>query len=260
MLYLRQSYLSYSFFSPLFLVIVFGICSLEIFGSVKEAEIKEKNITFSELTLPPFSGNKPESIVVLFHGYGDNGENFLFLSAFWAELLSNTLFVALDGPMTCKDIPGKKWLRASNKDRPQLFKEINLLTLSLNRYLDDLLKKYGIPPEKMALVGFSQGARVAFHVGLRRPCAGVVAFSGSFLDDPTTKLRFPYPPILIIHGTEDSKAPSSLARESYKRLEALQVPVTLFLIPGLGHDIDPRGSGIAGEFLNDCFSGEMKLS
>ena len=258
MFYSRQPYLSGAFLFPLFLVIVFGICSLEVFGAVKEAEKREKSIAFSEYTLPPFSGNKPESIVVLFHGYGDTGENFILLSMFWAELLPNTLFVALDGPTTCKEMPGKKWLRASSKNSAQLFKEINLLTLSLNRYLEDLLKKYGIPPEKLALVGFSQGARVALHVGLRRPCAGVVGFSGSFLDDTTTKLRSFPPPILLIHGLEDKKAPSSLGRESYKRLEALNVPVTLFLMPGIGHDIDPRGSQIAVEFLQDCLSGQIK--
>jgi len=143
--YSRQSPLSCSFLFPLFLVIIFGICSLEIFGNDKEIEKREKGIAFKERTLPPFSGKKPDSIVVLFHGYGDTAENFIFLTVFWAEVLPNTLFVALDGPMACGEMSGKKWLKASNKDRAQLFKEINLLTLSLNRYLDSLLKKYGIP-------------------------------------------------------------------------------------------------------------------
>lgn len=240
-----------------FFVIVFGICSLETSANIKE--VREKGIAFSGLILPPASGHKPDSIVVLFHGYGDTAENFLFLSASWAEFLPNTLFVALEGPIACKNIPaGKQWLRASSKNRDQLLKEIKLLTASLNRYLDGLLKTYGLSPQKLALVGFSQGSRVALHVGLRRPlCAGVVGFSGAFLDDPTD-LRLSRPPVLLIHGVEDTKAPSSLARESYKSLEALHVPVTLFLMPGLGHDIDPRGSAIAGEFLNDCFSGKIK--
>jgi len=69
-------------------------------------------------------------------------------------------------------MPGKKWLQASNKNKPQLFKEINLLTQTLNDYLDDLLEKHKVSPNNLALVGFSQGARIALHVGLRRPCAG----------------------------------------------------------------------------------------
>jgi phospholipase/carboxylesterase len=240
----------------LLLLIVFGICSLGASGNI--TPLRGKNTTFSGLTLSPASSNKPDSIVVLFHGYGDIGENFLFLSALWGEFLPNTLFVAPDGPIECKGSSGKQWLRASSKNRPQLLKEINLLTQSLNRYLDGLLKTYGIPPEKLALVGYSQGAKIALHVGLRRPiCAGIVAFSGTFLNDPT-ELRLSRPPILLIHGTEDRKAPPSLAEEAYKSLKALHAPVTLFLIPGLGHDIDTRGSEIAGEFLKECFAGKMK--
>ena len=48
----------------------------------------------SGLTLPPASGKKPDSIVVLFHGYGDTNENFLFLGALLGQLLPDALFVA----------------------------------------------------------------------------------------------------------------------------------------------------------------------
>jgi len=191
---------------------------------------------------------------VLFHGYGDTAENFILLGTFWRVLLPNTLFVAIEAPNTCKDMPGKKWLQASNKNKPQLFKEINLLTQTLNDYLDDLLEKHKVSPNNLALVGFSQGARIALHVGLRRPCAGVVGFSGSFLDDPTTKLHSENLPILLIHGLEDKKALPILSRESYKRLEELNMSVTLFLMPGIDHNIDSQGSHIAIEFLQDCFA------
>lgn len=249
--FLTRSLLFFSFF-----LIVFGIYKLETLANSKG--IKEKNITISGLILPPASGKKPDSIVVLFHGYGDIGENFLFLGALLGQFLPDTLFVALDGPIDCKTIPsGKQWLSASKNNRPQLLKEIKNLTPYLDRYLDDLLKTYDIPPEKMAFLGFSQGARIALHIGLRRPtCAGIVAMSGSYLDDPSA-VNLSQPPILIIHGIEDQKAPVSLARESYKRLNELKMPVTLILLPGIDHDVDPQGLTIAGEFLKDCFSGKV---
>ncbi len=252
MVFLTRSLLFFSFF-----VVVFGICKLETLGNSKG--VKEKDFTTSGLTLPPASGKKPDSIVVLFHGYGDFGENFIFLGAILGQFLPNTLFVAPDGPIDCKAIPsGKQWLAASKNNRTQLLKEIKNLTPSLNQYLDNLLKTYDIPPEKMAFLGFSQGARIALHIGLRRPtCAGIVAMSGSYLDDPTAK-NLSQPPILITHGVEDQKAPVSLARESHKRLDALKMPVTLILLPGIGHDIDPQGLEIAGEFLKDCLSGKIR--
>lgn len=239
------------FFS--FFIIVFGNCKLETWG--KSHGEGGKDITLSGLILPPASGKKPDSIIVLFHGYGDFGENFLFLGALLGQLLPNTLFVAPDGPIGCKSIPSvKQWLSSPKNNKIQLLKEIKNLTPPLNQYLDNLLKTYDIPPEKMAFLGFSQGARIALHIGLRRPtCAGIVAMSGSYLDDPST-VNLSQPPILIIHGTADQKAPISLAQESYKRLDALKMPVTLILLPGVGHDVDPQGLEMAGEFLKDCLS------
>lgn len=243
-------------FSPFFIV-VFAFCSLETLANSKE--VNREDFTFSGLTLPPASGKKPDSIVVLFHGYGDTGENFLLLGALLSEFLPNTLFVAPDGPKVCKTIPsGKQWLSASKNNQPQLLKEIKALTIPLNQYLDSLLKKHDLPPERMLLLGFSQGARIALHIGLRRPkCAGIVAISGSYLNDPKAT-NLSQPPILIIHGTEDQKAAVSLAQESYKRLDALKMQVTLILLPGVGHEIDPQGLQIASDFLNDCLSGKMK--
>ena len=248
MFFLTRSLLFFSFF-----VVVLGMCKFETLGNSKG--IKEKDLTFSGLMLPPISGKKPDSIVVLFHGYGDIGENFIFLGALLGQFLPDTLFVAPDGPIACKTIPyGKQWLSASKNNQAQLLKEIKSLTLPLNQYLDNLLKTHDIPPEKMALLGFSQGARIALHIGLRRPmCAGIVAMSGSYLDDPSAA-NLSQPPILIIHGVEDKKAPVSLARESHKRLDALKMPVTLILLPGVDHDVDPQGLAIAGEFLKDCLT------
>ena len=254
-------HLSLSFFKRFllffsFFIIVLGSCKLEAWG--KSNESREKSIIISGLTLPPASGKKPDSIVVLFHGYGDFGENFLFLGALLGQFLPHTLFAAPDGPIKCKSISsGKQWVSSPKNNKIQLLKEIKNLTPSLNQYLDGLLKTYDIPPERMAFLGFSQGARIALHIGLRRPmCAGVVAMSGSYLDDPSA-MNLSQPPILIIHGTSDKKAPVSLARESYKRLNALKMPVTLILLPEVGHDVDPQGLEIAGEFLKDCFSGKI---
>lgn len=250
-IFLKRSLLLFSLLGT-----IFGFCQFDVLA--KSSGNQEKNIVCSGLTLPPASGKKPDSIVVLFHGYGDNGENFLFLGTLLGQFLPNTLFVAPDGPTACKTIPsGRQWLTASKDNRSELVKEIKKLTPPLNQYLDGLLKTYHIPPEKMAFLGFSQGARIALHIGLRRPkCAGIVAMSGSYLDDPSTK-KLSQPPILLMHGEKDQKAPVSLARESYEKLNALKLPVTLLLLPGVDHDIDPQGLLIAGEFLQDCLSGSL---
>lgn len=256
MLHPRQPFLTRFLLFFSFFIVVFGLCKLETFGN--SHGVKEKNITFSDLTLPPASGKKPDSIVVLFHGGGDVNENFIFLGAILGQFLPHTLFVAPDGPIASKTIPGGRlWYSTPKSNKAKHLKEINNLTSSLNRYLDNLLKTYDIPPERILFLGFSQGALIALHVGLRRPqCAGIVAYSGSYLDDPAAK-NLSQPPILILHGDKDQKAPVSLAQEAYKRLDALKMPVTLILLPGIGHDIEPQGLRITAEFLKDCLSGKI---
>ncbi len=237
----------------LLIILLFVVVGL-IYSEI-QARSEDKPVSFDTLTLPPASGQKPTSIVVLFHGYGDNNENFIFLGAMLAEFLPDTLFVALDGPIACKTIPsGRQWVSASQKDKKKLLKEINELTPSLNAYLNNLLKFYNLPPEKMAFLGFSQGARIALHIGLRRPkCAAIVAMSGSYLKDPSAK-DLSNPPILLMHGDADQKAPVSYARQSYKDLKIFNKDVTLMLLPGIAHDIDLQGVMIASEFMKECFA------
>ncbi len=210
------------------------------------------NQTFSGPHLDPAAGGKPTSLVVLLHGYGADGEDLLFLGKTWASLLPNTLFIAPHGPMLCEGNPfGKQWFSLRDFDHTRMFKEIQTITPALNRYLDGLLKVYELPPEKIALVGFSQGAMLALHLALNRPqCGGVVAYSGTFLEDPSA-LKVARPPILLIHGTEDDVLPSSFSEKAEARLKTLGVPVTLSLLPGLEHSIDERGLGVGGAFLKD---------
>ncbi|MBL8676106.1 MAG: dienelactone hydrolase family protein [Alphaproteobacteria bacterium] len=210
--------------------------------------------TFSGPSFGPASGGKPDSIVVLIHGYGSDGEDLLSLGKSWASLLPNTLFVAPHGPVACEMNPsGNQWFGLKDWEPLRILKEIQALTPAFNRYLDGLLKTHNLPPNKLALVGFSQGAMLALHVSLHRPqSAGVVAYSGAFLNDPM-ELKVALPPVLLIHGTEDQVLPASASQVAEEILKALDVPVTLSLLSGLGHGIDPRGLGMGGAFLKEKF-------
>ncbi len=232
------------------LALALGICIVGNDGLSKGEN--KMTTTFSGPSLPPASGGKPDSLVVLIHGYGSDGEDLISLGKSWAHLLSNTLFVAPHGPVVCEMNPsGNQWFGLRDWDPPRILTEVQALTPSFNRYLDDLLKTHGLPPEKLARVGFSQGAMLALHVSLHRPrCAGVVAYSGAFLDDPM-ELKIAHPPILLIHGTEDQVLPSSFSQMAEERLKALSVPVALSLLPGLEHGIDGRGLGMGGAFLKE---------
>lgn len=82
----------------------------------------------------------------------------------------------------------------------------------------------GIAPERIVLAGFSQGALVALHTGLRypRPLAGLLILSAP-ITDPATLIAASEPParevpIFLAHGTEDPLIPYALAEEAHQAL------------------------------------------
>lgn len=215
--------------------------------------------TFSGPTLQPASGGKPKSIVVLIHGYGSDGNDLIELGKAWASLLPDTLFVAPHGPTVSEQNPdGKQWFGLRDWNPPQILKEVQELTPSFNRYLDDLLKENGVTPDKLAIVGFSQGAMLALHIGLHRPMsAGIVAYSGAFLYDPS-ELMVARPSVLLVHGTEDQVLPVTFSQHAEQHLKALNIPITYSELPGLQHGIDGRAMGLGGAFLKEKLYGESK--
>ncbi|MBI2706889.1 MAG: prepilin peptidase [Proteobacteria bacterium] len=244
----RLLYKSFQFPLGPALALALGLCTLgnNVFST---GEIKMAHV-FSGPSLSPAAGGKPDSLVVLIHGYGANGDDLLSLGKVWAPLLPNTVFVAPHGPFMCEMNPsGKQWFGLEDWEPTRILKEIQHITPAFNRYLDDLLKLYDLPPEKLALVGFSQGAMLSLHIALLRPqCGGVVAYSGAFLEDPT-EFKIARPPVLLVHGTEDPVLPASFSKTAETRLKTIGVPVTFSLLPHLEHSIDERGLGLGGAFL-----------
>lgn len=82
----------------------------------------------------------------------------------------------------------------------------------------------GVPAERIVLAGFSQGAAMALHVGLRHPerLAGIVALSGYLvLEDTVAAERSAAnasTPLFVGHGTEDDVVPIEGGRHTYEVL------------------------------------------
>ena len=114
----------------------------------------------------------------------------------------------------------------------------------LNAFLDAELARHRLTDAELLLVGFSQGAMMALHVGLRRdrPPAGIISHSGMFVADGRFALEIERrPPVLLTHGSADEVLPAACLPAAEAAMKALGVPVEAHLIPGLGHGIErPR--------------------
>lgn len=203
----------------------------------------------------PLSGNKPRQIVVLLHGYGSDANDLISLAPHWASFLPDAVFISPNAPEHCEIAPsGFQWFSLLDRAPERMLQGISEATPVLQSFISQELKTHELTESALVLVGFSQGAMMAFHAAPRRkkPCAAVIGYSGALLDpeglrESEASSKFP---VLIVHGDADPVVDfSALALAEQGFLAAGFEDVHTFPRPGLGHGIDPQGLSQGGEFL-----------
>jgi phospholipase/carboxylesterase len=207
-------------------------------------------------TLAPVRGPATH-LVVLVHGYGADGQDLLGLANHWQGLLPTVAFAAPNAPTRVPGSPGYQWFPISRIDPHEMQKAVEVAGPQLDEYLDGELARLNLPPENLALVGFSQGTMLSLHVGLRRKVrpAAIVGFSGLLAGLPPDA---DIPPILLTHGDSDQVIPPQAMFLAATQLGAAGARLQWHLARGMGHGIDPEGLGIAGHFLDLAFRGLLK--
>ncbi len=119
----------------------------------------------------------------------------------------------------------------------------------LDAFLDAELARLSLPPEKLILVGFSQGTMLSLHLGLRRavPPAAIVGLSGLLPGAPP--VRADGPPIFLAHGDADQIVPVQAMLAAACALGAAGRTVQWHLARGIGHGVDPQTIAQAGIFM-----------
>ena len=201
-------------------------------------------------------------LVVLVHGYGADGNDLIGLAQHWQGLLPTVAFAAPNAPTRVPGAPsGFQWFPISRIDPHEMRKGVEIAGPVLDDYLDAELARLGLPPDRLALAGFSQGTMLSLHVGLRRKVkpAAIVGFSGLLAGAPPAELQDgDFPPLLLTHGDSDQVIPAQAMFMAAIQLAAAGAGVQWHLAPGMGHGIDPEGLMIAGQFLNQAFGGLLK--
>jgi phospholipase/carboxylesterase len=215
---------------------------------------------FFELDGPrfgPAAGGKPDSLVILLHGLGADGDDLIGLAPHWAQALPNTVFVSPHAPFPCDMAPyGRQWFSLQDRAPGMILAGVQAAAPILNEFIATELKAHGLTDERLALVGFSQGTMMSLYVALRRerPVAGIVGYSGALVgaDLLASEVRS-RPPVLLIHGDADPVVPFQAMEAAARALKAIGVPVTTERRPGLPHSIDEVGLAKGGRFLAQRF-------
>lgn len=209
-------------------------------------------------THSPASGQKPESLVILLHGLGANGQDLIGLARYWERALPRTVFISPDAPFHCDMSPewmadSHQWFSLRDWSPASIEKGVEAAAPILNEYISKMRDHYELKDENIALVGFSQGTMMSLYVGPRRHhrLAGMVGFSGALIGaDGLTGKDIQKPPVLLVHGEADSVVPVSAYHQARAALLKNGFDVSGHTTPNLDHSIDDEGIEAAAEFLS----------
>jgi phospholipase/carboxylesterase len=135
--------------------------------------------------------------------------------------------------------------------------------LSVLGELVDRVAVGGTPPERIALLGFSQGACLALEFVRRRAqrLGAVIGFSGGLIGDtvapPSAGIRpFEGMPVLLGCSERDPHIPIGRVHETGAVMRALGAEVVTRVYPGGGHGINQDEVNLARQILTRMVGAE----
>jgi len=223
-------------------------------------ELNEQNqqtMTLQAITVPPTTGKPPQGSIVILHGWGASAQDVRSLAPFLD--LSAYQLIFPDAPFPHPQAPGgRMWYDFPNNFNFQgtpAFRTRDDLSTS-RQLLVDLLKSLhqttGIPLSRTILGGFSQGAAMTLDVGLGLPLAGLMVLSG-YLHAPIAHQQAAFPPVLMVHGRQDTVVPLTAAKQALSSLQSLGVQVR-YQEFDMGHEIQPLVLAKVQSFVKELLS------
>lgn len=195
---------------------------------------------------------KATSLVILTHGYGADAADLLDLGNYWRPLLPGTAFIAPNAPTPCEMNPAgfQWWSLADGLDPAGNLRRCQQVTGDFARMVESERLRYDVPYNRVALVGFSQGAMLSLEVGLHlpQPAACIISYSGMMLDENPVNIT-QQAPVLLVHGMQDPIVPFVAYDLATTTLKMAGVPLEGLVRPMMGHGIDNECLGAGGKFL-----------
>jgi len=208
--------------------------------------------------MPPRAGGPPRELIVLLHGVGADGDDLIALAPALAGRLPQAAFVAPNAPEPCDMAPfGYQWFSLRDRRPEALLLGVQSAAPPVDAFIDAELERYGLADDRLALVGFSQGAMTALYVAprRRRAPAGVLGYAGALLGgERLAEEARSRPPVYLVHGDADEVVPVAATHAAVAGLQAAGIPVQWSIRKGLPHGIDPESVEHGAAFLAAAFA------
>ncbi len=201
----------------------------------------------------PAAGGAPQQLIMLLHGVGADGRDLLEMAPHLAEFFPNAAFVAPNAPNRYdQGLSGYQWISSGIRVEAEVVEAVKVSADILNQFIDTELLNAGLPPEKLAILGFSQGTMMSLYTAPRRPqpIAGIVGYSGRLIGaDLLAAEVVSRPPVFLAHGAMDAVVPVECMDVAEQILGENGFSVQSLRCPHLGHSIDEDGLVQGTQFL-----------
>ena len=170
-------------------------------------------------------GSRVPTILAL-HGRGSNETDLIGLAP---HLPKELLWISPRAPLRLGP-DSYEWFRVKVIGRPEP-EQVRSALETIDRFVDEILSTYPIDPQKLFLLGFSQGSLLSMCYALTNPSpvAGVIAQSGyipNSVDLVIKEAEIKDKPFMLTHGQQDTLIPVEWARASRDRLQTLGAELT----------------------------------
>jgi phospholipase/carboxylesterase len=182
-------------------------------------------------------------LIVMLHGLGGD-ENVMWI---FDHALPRAATLIAPRALYASELGGASWTRSAVRgDLDNVDFQAALEVLA--RFLAEVIALYQIDPQRVILMGFSQGAALSYAYSLRYPesLRGVIALAGFLPHSPSERngaaaqSKTALPRYLILHGTHDDAAPIDRARAARSVLESRGASVE-YHEHRVGHKVSAQG-------------------
>jgi phospholipase/carboxylesterase len=186
-------------------------------------------------------------VVLMVHGRGASAHDILSLAQSWPEAHTHTAFIA---PQAANHVwYPLPYSTPIQQNQPWFADAMHVLDA-----LVETANAAGVPTQRIALLGFSQGAVLSLEYALRHPrqYAGVFALSGALMSEtlhspPAADLQ--NSPVFLGCSDVDNYFPIEHIHATAHALHECNALVTKRIYSGMGHTVNEDELGFINTFL-----------
>lgn len=211
-----------------------------IFQQIIPAQKLQTDLTY--LIQEPKKLTDRPPLLIMLHGYGSNESDLFAMAQSFDE---RYLVISVRAPFNGKDM-GYSWYDLNflpDKKISHNYSQAQESSAKLRSFISNACKNYKADSTKVFLMGFSQGAVMAFHMALNYPknINGILALSGRIMEESknikTNAEALSKVKIFVAHGLSDNVIDYKEAEKSVDFLKQKQVKNLQFKSYEMPHSI-----------------------